>query len=86
MKTIGPDVRWLIAVPLVLFMAATAVSLWFVDLLSRQSEFASLMAAELVAFGLLLYMEREPSYEEVRGVWLVLGCAFIVVFLVIAII
>ncbi len=86
MKTMVTDVRWLIAIPLVVFMAVTGVSLWFVDLSNRQSEFASLMAAELVALGLLLYLEREPSYDEVSGAWLIVGCAFLAIFLAIAVI
>ena len=86
MKRVTADFRWLIAAPLVVFMAATGVSMWFVDLSARQSEFASLFAAELVAFGLLLYLEREPSYEEVSGLWLIVGCAFIVLFLAVALI
>ena len=84
MRTVGNDLRWMIAAPLVLFLAVNGVSLWFIDLISRQGEFAGLLAAELVAFALLLYLERIPSYREASIVWLIAGCAFLVIFLVIA--
>jgi hypothetical protein len=79
------DIRWLIAAPLVVFLAAVGASLWFVDLLSHQGEFAALVAAELVAFALLLYLERTPDYSEASKTWLLGGCVSIVVFLAIAI-
>ncbi len=79
------DIRWLIATPLVIFLAVVGVSLWLVDLISRQGEFAALVAAELVAFALLLYLERTPDYSEASKTWLLGGCVSIVVFLSIAI-
>ena len=78
------DIRWLIAAPLVVFLAVGGVSLWFIDLLSRQGEFAALAGAELVALALLLYLERTPTYREASKAWLLGGCVALAVLLVIA--
>ncbi len=78
------DLRWLIAGPLVLFMAAVGVSLWFIDILSRQVSFAGFLAAELSAFSILLYLERTKTYAEVSKGWLLAGCVSLGVFLTIA--
>ncbi len=84
MNLAGPDLRWLIAAPLVLFMAAVGISLWFIDILSHQVSFAGLLSAELAAFSILLYLERTKSYSEVRKGWILAGCLSLGVFLTIA--
>jgi hypothetical protein len=84
MKLAEHDFRWLIAAPLAMFMAAVGVSLWFIDILSHQVAFAGFLAAELVAFSLLLYLERMKSYDDVNKGWVLVGCVSLGVFLSIA--
>jgi hypothetical protein len=67
-------VRVLISATLVLFLAAIATYLWFVDLLSGQREFGAFLAAELVAFATLIYVSTKPDYYSVRKSWVLVGC------------
>ena len=67
-------VRVLISATLVLFLAAIAIYLWFVDLLSSQREFGAFLAAELVAFATLVYVSTKPDYDSVKKSWVLVGC------------
>ena len=73
MKLRPEDVRALIAVLLLAFLAVVAVFLWFIDLLTQQRAFGVLIGAELVAFAMLVYIYSVPNYNEVKESWLLLG-------------
>ena len=67
-------VRVLISATLVVFLAVIAVYLWFIDLFSSQREFGAFLAAELVAFAMLVYLATKPDYESVKKSWVLIGC------------
>ena len=78
------EVRVLLSATLVAFLAVFAVYLWFVDLLSSQREFGAFLAAELVAFGMLIYISTKPDYGAVKNSWVLIGCLVLVLFLTLA--
>ena len=77
-------VRVLLSATLVAFLAVFGVYLWFVDLLSSQREFGAFLAAELVAFAMLVYVSTKPDYGAVKKSWVLIGCLALVLFLTLA--
>ena len=78
-------VRVLLSATLVVFLAVVAVYLWFVDLLSSQREFGAFLAAELVAFAILVYVSTKPDYDAVKKSWVLIGCVALALFLTLAV-
>ena len=77
-------VRILIEAALVCFLAVFAVHMWFIDLLTQQREFGALLAAELMAFSMLVYLSTKSDLGEVKKSWLLEGCVGLAVFLALA--
>lgn len=67
------SIRNLISVFLLSFVVIVAAYLWYVDLFVGQRAFGMLLSAILVAFSMLLYVYRKPSYEKISKPWLVIG-------------
>jgi hypothetical protein len=67
-------VRVLVSAALIAFLAAIAVFLWFIDLLSSQREFGAFLTAELVAFAILVYVSTKPDFDSVKKSWVLAGC------------
>ena len=67
-------VRVFLSLLLVIFLAAFAVYLWFVDLLSNQREFGAFLTAELIAFAMLVYISTKPDFDAVKKSWVLMGC------------
>jgi hypothetical protein len=77
-------IRSLVSAALLVFLVTVGAYLWFIDLLSHQSEFGIFLAAELVAFSMLLYLQVKTSYDEVKKAWFLIGCVSLVFFLTLA--
>lgn len=69
---------------LVLVAIAIAVDLWFVDQLAAQQVVGIMMATELVAFAMLSYLYYKPDFSKVSGLWLLIGCGAMAIFLMLA--
>jgi uncharacterized membrane protein len=78
--------RSLIAILLVAFIVVIAVFLWFVDLISYQRAFGSLLSAVLVAFSMLVYTYTPKDYSEIKKSWLLAGELTLFALLLLAII
>lgn len=85
MRLSEDGIRLLISAALVSLMVVIAAHLWFIDLLLRQSEFGVFLAAELVAFSMLLYLYTRPSYLDINKAWFLIGCLSLACFLTLAI-
>jgi hypothetical protein len=77
-------VRILIGAALVFFLAVFAVYMWLMNLLTQQREFGVLLAAELLAFSMLVYLSTKPDLGEVKKSWLLAGCVGLALFLTLA--
>jgi len=75
-------VRVLISATLVVFLAAIAMYLWFVDLLSSQREFGAFLTAELIAFATLVYVSTKPDYDSIKKSWVLAGCIALALLLI----
>jgi len=74
-------VRILLCATLVVFLAVFACYLWFIDILSSQREFGAFLAADLVAFAMLVYIATKPDLDGVKKSWVLIGCLILIVFL-----
>ncbi len=72
---------YLISVLLLCFIAVVAAYLWSIDLLTEQRLFGVLLSAVLLAFSMLIYVYRKPSYREMSKLLLVLGYLGLVILL-----
>jgi hypothetical protein len=61
------------------------VYLWSVDLLKGQRTFGLLLAAELIAFCILLYSSTESDRHGFSRPWVLSGCASLAALLVLAV-
>ncbi len=78
MKLNEEGLQVILAASLVAFLAIFAVYLWFIDLISRQREFGSLLATELVAFSMLAYIATRPNYAATKKAWILSGCVALI--------
>jgi hypothetical protein len=78
------DVRHTIAASLLLFTIILTSYLWFIDLLHTQKTFGALLAADLVAFAMLVHLYLKENALEVSRSWLLSGCISLAVLLVYA--
>ena len=85
MRILDEELRILLAATLVCFLTIFAIYLWFIDILARQRQFGIFLAAELVAFAMLVYVSTKPNYREVQNSWLLAGCVVLGLFLTLAI-
>jgi hypothetical protein len=85
MKVDESGVRSLASAALVALLAVVAIYLWFIDMLTMQKEFGAFLASELTAFAMLLYLYLRPTYGEFKKQWFLLGCLFLALCLVLAI-
>ncbi|MDV3293301.1 MAG: hypothetical protein LYZ70_03430 [Nitrososphaerales archaeon] len=76
--------RHLVAFSLVYLAAVLAAYLWFVDLFTMQGTFGAILGAELVLFAMLAHIYLKPTFAQASKPWLLAGCVFLVVLLVIA--
>ena len=58
---------------LLCFIVVVAACLWLLDLFSGQRTFGLLLGAVLLAFSMLVYVYRKPSYREMSKPLLMLG-------------
>ena len=65
--------RDLISFLLLCFIVAVAAYLWLLDLFNGQRAFGLLLGAVLLAFSMLIYVYRKPSYGEISKPLLMLG-------------
>ncbi len=63
----------LIATFLLIFIVVVAVAAWSLDLIAQQRTFAFLLAAELVAFSMMVYLYFVENLNELSRGWLVAG-------------
>jgi hypothetical protein len=66
-------VRSLLSILLLCFQIAIAAYLWVVDLFNGQRVFGVLVSAMLLAFCMLIYVYRKPSYKELSKSLLLIG-------------
>ena len=85
MKSDNENTREKVAYLILLFLIVIAVVVWFLNLVNQQSIFGSLLSAELVAFSMLIYVYKEPSYSEVNKTLLLLGELVIGILLILAV-
>jgi len=64
---------YLISVLILCFVAVVAAYLWSIDLLTEQRVFGVLLSAVLLAFSMLIYVYRRPSYREMSKLLLMMG-------------
>jgi len=58
---------------LLCFIVAIAAYLWLIDLFAGQRVFGLLLGAVLLAFSMLIYVYRKPSYGEMSKPVLIVG-------------
>jgi hypothetical protein len=85
MKIDETGIRSLVSASLLSLLVAVAIYLWFVDFLTMQREFGSLLGAELVALSMLVYVYLKPSYGKFRKAWFLAGCLFLMLLMLLAI-
>jgi hypothetical protein len=85
LKLDSETVRGLISGSLLSFMIVTAAILWLVNLLAQQRVFGALLSAELMAFSMLVYVSGKRSYRQLSRPVLLIGCAILGLFLLLAI-
>lgn len=78
------DVKYRIAFVLAILLIMMAVYLWFIDLLSMQRVFGMLLASELIAFAMLVYVYSKPSFPRTSKAWLLSGSIVVAIFLLLA--
>lgn len=74
-------IRKLVSAALVCYLVVVAAYLWFIDLLAKQEQFGLLLAAELAAFSMLIYVATQPTYQHIKKSWFLAGCASVIFFL-----
>ena len=84
MKLDQEVVKFPLGFVLVILLVTIAAYLWLIDLFSMQRVFGMLLASELVAFAMLAYVYSKSSFSKVSKTWLLIGCASIAVFLILA--
>ena len=67
------SVRSILSVLLLCFLVVAAAYLWIVDPFSGQRIFGVLVSAMMLAFSMLLYVYRKPSYKELSKPLLLIG-------------
>ena len=84
MKLDQEAVKYPVAWVLVSFLVMIAAYLWLIDLFSMQRVFGVLLASELVAFAMLVYVHSKQSFSKVSKLWLLLGSMVVAGFLFLA--
>jgi hypothetical protein len=69
--------RRLTAIGLLIFLIVGAALPWTLDLMANQRAFGFLLASDLIAFTMLVYIFDRESDEEVNWNTLLIGCAVI---------
>jgi uncharacterized cupredoxin-like copper-binding protein len=75
----------LLSTLLLIFIVVVGIEMWLLDLIAQQRTFAFLLSAELVAFGMLVYLYYEESPRELSRRWLFTGSAALAVLVLLSV-
>ncbi len=74
----------LIAIFLLIFIVVVAVAAWSLNLVEQQRTFAFLLAAELVAFSMMVYLYYVENLKELSRKWLFAGAVSLALLLLLS--
>lgn len=66
---------------LVILSIAIAASVWMLDPVKQQEQIGVLLGAELVTFGMIVYLYTRPNDSNVSEFWLLVGVITIAFFI-----
>lgn len=85
MELDSEGIKTLISGSILLLLIVVAPYLWFIDLMTKQRTFGILLAAELVAFSMLIYASTRQSSNPLGRRWILAGCIALALLLSLAV-